>query len=103
MLSQLIEQAANMAPDKVLLCGHGALLEAVCVRRSWRPSPPRLCRTARHGVHLDRDDERAIADVPHRNAPIELDRNGSASVGSALSSDPDHTVVVAGVRRAVPQ
>jgi hypothetical protein len=31
MLSQLIEQAANMAPDIVLICGHDALLETVCV------------------------------------------------------------------------
>ena len=29
-----------MAPDIVLHCGHGALLGAICVRRSWRPSPP---------------------------------------------------------------
>jgi hypothetical protein len=31
MLSQLIEQAANVAPDILVICGHGALLEAVCV------------------------------------------------------------------------
>jgi hypothetical protein len=31
MLSQLFEQAANMAPDVALVCRHGALLEAVCV------------------------------------------------------------------------
>jgi hypothetical protein len=31
MLSQLTEQAADMAPDIVVIYGHGALLDVACV------------------------------------------------------------------------